>query len=288
MHPRAGARALAAGQRSGRGAGAARLRARARRRCTRARSTRTSRTARSRNYWGGSSSATTHLLERHALPRPAARRAARRRHPHLRGARARARAARTRPRDAPALDALVDVVVRKYAPLPAPSLSCLVRRLRYAVPQWRRELTARWLRAKAAARARAGRRRRLVLAGRRDACPARRAPTTVRLLAPFDPVVWDRRRFELLWGWAYRFEAYTPVAQAQARLLRAAAAVARPRDRLGQRRRSTDGALQARLGYVSGRRPRERGLRRRARGRADGDAGVPRTARSAHDSTGAT
>jgi uncharacterized protein len=32
----------------------------------------------------------------------------------------------------------------------------------------------------------------------------------VRLLAPFDPVVWDRRRFELFWGWAYRFEAYTP------------------------------------------------------------------------------
>lgn len=32
----------------------------------------------------------------------------------------------------------------------------------------------------------------------------------VYLLAPFDPVVWDRRRFEHLWGWAYRFEAYTP------------------------------------------------------------------------------
>ena len=23
-------------------------------------------------------------------------------------------------------------------------------------------------------------------------------------------MVWDRRRFELFWGWAYRFEAYTP------------------------------------------------------------------------------
>jgi uncharacterized protein YcaQ len=32
----------------------------------------------------------------------------------------------------------------------------------------------------------------------------------VRLLAPFDPVVHDRTRFELLWGWVYRFEAYTP------------------------------------------------------------------------------
>ena len=35
----------------------------------------------------------------------------------------------------------------------------------------------------------------------------------MRLLAPFDPVVWDRRRFELLWGWTYRFEAYTPAPQ---------------------------------------------------------------------------
>jgi uncharacterized protein YcaQ len=36
------------------------------------------------------------------------------------------------------------------------------------------------------------------------------APERVRILAPFDPLVWDRRRFEHLWGWAYRFEAYTP------------------------------------------------------------------------------
>ena len=36
-------------------------------------------------------------------------------------------------------------------------------------------------------------------------------PRTVRLLAPFDPVVWDRARFERFWGWVYRFEAYTPV-----------------------------------------------------------------------------
>lgn len=33
----------------------------------------------------------------------------------------------------------------------------------------------------------------------------------VRFLAPFDPIVWDRRRFEHFWGWAYRFEAYTPI-----------------------------------------------------------------------------
>ncbi|MDA0369800.1 MAG: winged helix DNA-binding domain-containing protein [Proteobacteria bacterium] len=39
--------------------------------------------------------------------------------------------------------------------------------------------------------------------------PARR----VRILAPFDPLLWDRRRVEHLWGWRYRFEAYTPPAR---------------------------------------------------------------------------
>ncbi|HEX5657964.1 MAG TPA: crosslink repair DNA glycosylase YcaQ family protein [Polyangiales bacterium] len=38
-------------------------------------------------------------------------------------------------------------------------------------------------------------------------------PRVVRLLAPFDPLVWDRPRFEQLFGWAYRFEAYTPLAK---------------------------------------------------------------------------
>jgi uncharacterized protein len=36
------------------------------------------------------------------------------------------------------------------------------------------------------------------------------ADQRVRFLAPFDPLVWDRRRFNHLWGWPYRFEAYTP------------------------------------------------------------------------------
>lgn len=35
----------------------------------------------------------------------------------------------------------------------------------------------------------------------------------VRFLAPFDPLVWDRRRFEHFWGWPYRFEAYVPKAK---------------------------------------------------------------------------
>jgi uncharacterized protein YcaQ len=43
--------------------------------------------------------------------------------------------------------------------------------------------------------------------------PEAAEPGRVRLLAPFDPLVWDRRRFEHLYGWEYRFEAYTPVAK---------------------------------------------------------------------------
>ena len=39
------------------------------------------------------------------------------------------------------------------------------------------------------------------------------APRRVSFLAPFDPLVWDRDRFERFWGWAYRFEAYTPAAK---------------------------------------------------------------------------
>jgi uncharacterized protein len=41
---------------------------------------------------------------------------------------------------------------------------------------------------------------------------ATEGPRTVRFLAPFDPLVWDRKRFEHFWGWPYRFEAYTPPA----------------------------------------------------------------------------
>jgi len=39
------------------------------------------------------------------------------------------------------------------------------------------------------------------------------APPRVRFLAPFDPLVWDRQRFEHFWRWPYRFEAYTPPAR---------------------------------------------------------------------------
>ena len=37
----------------------------------------------------------------------------------------------------------------------------------------------------------------------------------MRFLAPFDPLIWDRARFEHFWGWQYRFEAYTSPAKRQ-------------------------------------------------------------------------
>jgi hypothetical protein len=112
------------------------------------------------------------------------------------------------------LDALVDVIVGIYAPVPAATLSWLVHRLRYATPQWTTHLKR--------ALERATRRLAAVqIDGVRwhwppdERVPRGAADPTVRLLAPFDPVVWDRRRFERLWGWPYRFEAYTPPAKRQ-------------------------------------------------------------------------
>ena len=84
---------------------------------------------------------------------------------------------------------------------------------------------------------------------------------TVRLLAPFDPVVWDRRRFELFWGWAYRFEAYTPAHKRQRGYY------ALPllwRDRvIGWGNVSVkNGALQSDFGYVDAQPPGDRAFTR--------------------------
>jgi uncharacterized protein len=83
----------------------------------------------------------------------------------------------------------------------------------------------------------------------------------VRLLAPFDPVVWDRRRFELFWGWAYRFEAYTP---APKRVRGYYALPLLGRDAvIGWANLSVrEGQLTHEVGYVSGRAPRERAFAR--------------------------
>jgi hypothetical protein len=210
------------------------------------------------NYWGGTSSATTHLLE--AMHYAGWLRVARRE------AGVRLYAVRE-PGDAPvdagarraALDALVDVLVGIYAPVPARSLAFLLGRLRYAVPQWTRALEAAIVRAKA-------RLAHAHIEGHEWYWPAGEAPDAarvddeVRLLAPFDPIAWDRRRFELLWAWEYRFEAYTPLAKRQFGYY------ALPmlwRDRIvGWANAAVgDGRLDIEFGYVE-RRPRDRGFAR--------------------------
>lgn len=116
-------------------------------------------------------------------------------------------------------DALIDVAVAKYAPLPASTLSRLASYLgSSAVPQWRERRGAALVRARA-------RLPQATVDGCRWYWPAGENPGSrrfarddvlddeLRLLAPFDPLVWDRERFERFWGWAYRFEAYTPAAR---------------------------------------------------------------------------
>jgi uncharacterized protein len=161
------------------------------------------------NYWGGSSNATTHLLELmhykgmlRVVRRDGGIRVYGVREPAGNGG---------EPVDPDArLDALADVIVRKYAPMPGASLAGTIARLRWSVPQWRAGIRQALARAK----------QRLAHA-RVDGVdwywPADELPSaadaadSVHLLAPFDPIVWDRRRFEMFWGWPYRFEAYTPV-----------------------------------------------------------------------------
>ena len=47
----------------------------------------------------------------------------------------------------------------------------------------------------------------------RERAAALAAARPVRIVAPFDALVWDRPRFAHLWGWEYRFEAYFPAAK---------------------------------------------------------------------------
>src|SRR5690349_1300018 len=109
------------------------------------------------------------------------------------------------------MDALVDVIVNKYAPLTASSLAQLIVLLKFAVPHWQDARKTALTRAKA-------RLPHATVDGLTWYWPEGESPRSrrhvvsdeLRLLAPFDPVVWDRRRFEIFWGWAYRFEAYTP------------------------------------------------------------------------------
>ncbi len=210
-----------------------------------------------RNWFGGSTNASTQLLDEmhyRGMVRIAGRQA---------GVRTYAARAVHAPAADPqvALDALVDLIVRKYAPLPVATLGALVGRLQHAAPQWADLRPAALQRAK----------RRLPHSrvdgvdwywpeGENPASLRHAMGDELRLLAPFDPIVWDRRRFELLWGWAYRFEAYTPASK---RLRGYYALPLMWRDRvIGWGNLALrEGALDADIGYVKGAAPREAAFR---------------------------
>jgi uncharacterized protein YcaQ len=160
------------------------------------------------------------------------------------------------------IDALVDIAVNKYAPLTAGGLGRLLSGLCVGIPQWRSR------RAESLARAR----RRLGHASVESGdwyWPATENPASrrwrpddaVRLLTPFDPVVFDRQRFETFWGWPYRFEAYTP---APKRKLGYYALPLLWRDQvIGWGNLSVkNGTLCSSFGYCSGAAPRDAAFRR--------------------------
>jgi uncharacterized protein YcaQ len=107
---------------------------------------------------------------------------------------------------------LLMTIVDKYAPLPSASLGYLARLLEYGAPHLKGE--TRTLLAELRAELPQVRIAGVTWLWTPGEDPAagkwRVDDSRARLLAPFDPVVWDRRRFELLWGWTYKFEAYTP------------------------------------------------------------------------------
>lgn len=162
------------------------------------------------NHWGGQSTATTHLLgnmHHHGQIRVARRESGTR----VYGVAVESALQSVQQRVAK----LMHVLVRQYAPFTVASLRRLGNMLAGSTPQLAvaiRDETKRlvhelpqgqidgvvWLWPDGES-------------PNAQSCPG--GGTRVRLLAPFDPVVWDRERFEQLWGWAYRFEAYTPASK---------------------------------------------------------------------------
>jgi len=165
---------------------------------------------RASNYWGGNSQATTRALD--ALHYRGEARIVRRDGgvrvyglaPHLDALRADPLTTPDRLRE------VVRLLARLYGPLPEASLRYLTSLSGYGLPHLRVDLRSALRDALKGDLERA----------RVDGLPYvwvpddhpgdAPAPRGVRIVNPFDPLVWDRRRFEHLHGWAYRFEAYTP------------------------------------------------------------------------------
>jgi uncharacterized protein YcaQ len=164
--------------------------------------------ARTRGYWGNQAKVTTLLLD--ALHYRGYLRVA-----HRKGNERFYTVATRSPQALPPeerLRQLVLLIVRPYAPVSQQTLRRLVAHVRYAAPSLdgRRTIVKQMLAS--------GELIQTDFDGMTYYWPADMAlepaeDRRVRLLAPFDPVVNDRERFEHLWGWPYRFEAYTPSAK---------------------------------------------------------------------------
>lgn len=106
-------------------------------------------------------------------------------------------------------DALLNLLLRLYAPLPERSFWQLARMVTESSvsPTMRERAFARVCSAETTAA--------VTIDGMRWLWPAAERvegepESRMRAFAPFDPAVWDRRRFAAFWGWEYRLEAYTP------------------------------------------------------------------------------
>jgi len=167
--------------------------------------------AREVNAWGGYSKRTTrilHSLHYRGLLRVAGREKGIRVYQVVRNARA--ETGITDPRER--LRQLILLIARILAPVPERSLRGALQHLAHAAPalEGRHSVLTGLINSGELASSEIEDLRYLWPAGPL----AQKEPgCIVRILAPFDPLVWDRRRFEHFWGWTYRFEAYTPIAK---------------------------------------------------------------------------
>jgi uncharacterized protein len=155
---------------------------------------------------------------------------------------------------------LMEMIVRLYAPLPAISLGYLGRLLRAGVPHLDAEV--REIQAQATSRYAHANVDGVLWywpQGEKPAAVRHAVDDRLRFLAPFDPVVWDRRRFQLFWGWEYKLEAYVPAHKR--RMGHYAMPMLWGEQVLGWANlKVVDGGLRHELGFV-GTRPRGRAFR---------------------------
>jgi len=160
------------------------------------------------NYWGGNSNATTRVLD--ALHYRGKLRIVRRdKGIRIYGVAEHIAVSQENLSREEQARGLVQLLLQQYAPLPTQSLGYLVSLLGYGAPHLKAESRAALKNLEA---------QRIKVDGLTYLWSKEEELTgdvsrKVRLLSPFDPVVWDRRRFEHLHGWTYKFEAYTPAAK---------------------------------------------------------------------------